>query len=158
MFWAHVKSTSNSNRIPKCVNYGGRFRTNETDQAELFNGYFYDQFTTPSNYNIPINYIGDNLSIFSKFEISISTIRSFLKKLDTNKAPGPDGIHGKVLKNCAIAIAYPLYLIFNKSFQTGYIPDEWKLANVVPVFKKGEKTLVGELQAHFSYLTDYESF
>ena len=82
------------------------------------------------------------MSIFSNFEISISTIRSFLKKLDANKAPGPDGIHGKILKNCATSIAYPLYLIFNKSFQTGYIPNDWKLANVVPVFKKGEKTLV----------------
>ena len=140
-FWAHVKSTSNSTRIPNCVNYGGRFRNNEADQAELFNRYFYDQFTTPSKYDIPINYIGDNLSIFSKFEISRSTIIRFLKNLDTSKAPGPDGIHGKVLKSCATAIAYPLYLIFNKSFQTGSIPDEWKLANVVPVFKKVIKHL-----------------
>ena len=47
-----------------------------------------------------------------------------------------------MLKNCAASIAYPLYIIFNKSFHTGFIPNDWKLANVVPVFKKGDKALV----------------
>ena len=138
-FWTHVKFTSNSTRIPECVNYGGRFRTKEADQAELFNKFFSDQFSAPSNYDIPINYIGDKLSIFSKFEISRSSIIGFLRQQNPNKAPGPDGIHGYVLKNCAVSMSYPLFLIFNESFQTGYIPKQWKVANVVPVFKKGEK-------------------
>ena len=30
--------------------------------------------------------------------------------------------------------------IFNKSYQTGQVPDDWLKANVVPVFKKGNKT------------------
>ena len=141
-FWTHVKATSNSSRIPECVSYGGRYRNNTKDQTELFNQYFYDQFSAPSNYDIPINYNGDKLSIFYKFTINLSTIRNFLKASDANKAPGPDGIHGKILKNCALSISYPLYLIFNKSFQTGFIPNDWKHANVVPVFKKGDKSLV----------------
>ena len=141
-FWNHVKATSNSTRIPECVSYGGRFRSKSLDQAELFNTYFYNQFSSPSKYDIPINYSGDQFSLFSKFEISISTIRTFIKNINVNKAPGPDGIHGKMLKNCAASIAYPLYIIFNKSFHTGFIPNDWKLANVVPVFKKGDKALV----------------
>ena len=67
-------------------------------------------------------------------------IRVLLNKLNSNKAPGPDGIHGKILKNCAFSIAYPLSLIFNTSYRTGLIPQEWKLAHVVPVFKKGTKS------------------
>ena len=141
-FWNHVKVTSNSTRIPECVSYGNRFRTVNKDQAELFNSYFYDQFSSPSSYEIPIDYTNDKFSIFSNFEISQPTIINFLNKIDTNKSPGPDGIHGKVLKNCAQSIAYPLYLIFNESFHSGYIPSEWKLGNVVPVFKKGDKSLV----------------
>ena len=54
-FWSHVKSTSNSSRIPECVSYGGRFRNNAKDQSELFNAFFYDQFSSPSNYDIPVN-------------------------------------------------------------------------------------------------------
>ena len=45
IFWKHVKSVSNSHRIPETVNYGQKFRNNKTDQAELFNDYFYNQFS-----------------------------------------------------------------------------------------------------------------
>ena len=36
-FWSHVKSKTNSHRIPETVNYGPRFRNNPKDQADLFN-------------------------------------------------------------------------------------------------------------------------
>ena len=138
-FWSHVKSTSNSTRIPESVSYNGQFKNNVKDQTELFNKYFYDQFSDPSNYNIPINFYNDSNS---HFEISHIDVRNLLKNINSNKAPGPDGIHGKILKNCAISIAYPLSIIFNTSFNTGTIPNEWKLAHVVPVHKKGTKSSV----------------
>ena len=37
-------------------------------------------------------------------------------------------------------MAYPLSQLYNTSFRTGLIPEEWKLANVVPVHKKDDKT------------------
>ena len=57
----------------------------------------------------------------------------------SNKASGPDGIHGKILKNCAKTLAYPLSLLFKISYNTGSLPKEWKIANVVPIHKKGSK-------------------
>ena len=36
----------------------------------------------------------------------------------------------------------PLSLLFNISFVTGCIPDEWKLASVVPVHKKSDEGCV----------------
>ncbi len=45
----------------------------------------------------------------------------------------------KILKNCAVGLAYPLSIIFKVSYNTGCIPGEWKMANVVPVHKKGSK-------------------
>ena len=65
-----------------------------------------------------------------------------LKSSNVNKACGPDGICGRILKNCAGSLAYPLSLIYKLSYNTGIIPQEWKMANVVPVFKKGSKHLV----------------
>ena len=32
-----------------------------------------------------------------------------------------------------------LEIIFNKSLQTGQVPNDWKEANVAPIFKKGDK-------------------
>ena len=69
-------------------------------------------------------------------------VRKFLKDVNPNKAAGPDGIHGKILKNCAVSLAYPLSVIFRVSYNSGMIPKDWKLANVVPVYKKGSKTSV----------------
>ena len=60
-FWTHVKFTSNSTRIPEYVNYKGKFRNDASDQAELFNTFFSDQFSAKSDYDIPVSYIGDKL-------------------------------------------------------------------------------------------------
>ena len=69
-------------------------------------------------------------------------IQNLLQNLDPNKAQGPDNIHGKILKNCSKSLATPLAYLFNLSYTTGHIPSDWKLANVVPVHKKGSKTEV----------------
>ena len=36
-------------------------------------------------------------------------------------------------------MAQPLYLIFRKSLDEGVVPDDWKQANVTPIYKKGKK-------------------
>ena len=37
---------------------------------------------------------------------------------------GPDGIYGKMLKNCSESLAYPLSLIFKISYNTGSLSKE----------------------------------
>ena len=137
----YVKSTSKSTRIPTTVCYKGRFRNNPIDQSEMFNEYFEDQFSGPSNYDIEleIDYSNDS---DNDIDFSTTRIRKILKNINVNKAPGPDGIHGKVLKNCRESLAYPLSLLFTISYNIGQIPSEWKTANVVPVHKKGTKASV----------------
>ena len=72
----------------------------------------------------------------------LDSVRTLLKNINVNKATGPDGISGKLLKNCANSLAYPLSLLFRTSYNSGMVPQEWKLANVVPVYKKGGKASV----------------
>lgn len=60
--------------------------------------------------------------------------------LDNNKASGPDGISTRMLKNTAHAITLPLSMLFNLSILSGTIPQEWKVSNVVPVHKGGERS------------------
>ena len=64
-FWNHVKSSSNSTRIPDTISYAGKYRNNVADQAELFNVFFHNQFSSPSSYNIDINFKNDPFSDFS---------------------------------------------------------------------------------------------
>jgi exonuclease III len=63
-----------------------------------------------------------------------------LKSMPTNKATGIDGISARILKLSAPAIASPLAWIINMSLTSGTVPDDWKMAKVVPIFKTGIKT------------------
>ncbi|CAM5169483.1 unnamed protein product, partial [Eretmochelys imbricata] len=66
-------------------------------------------------------------------------VRDYLEKLDVHKSMGPDELHPRVLKELAAVIAEPLAIIFENSWRTGEVLDDWKKANVVPIFKKGKK-------------------
>ena len=136
-FWKYVKSKTKSTRIPETVWYKNRFRNKTIDQANLFNEYFSNQFSQESHYDKDIDMRNDNNFINLKFhELDVLLL---LKDINPSKAAGPDGIHGMVLKNCAPSLAKPLTIMFNISFVTGIIPDDWKLASVVPIHKKDEK-------------------
>ena len=47
-FWSHVKASKNSNRIPEVISYEGLTATEPMAKANLFNNYFYKQFSEPS--------------------------------------------------------------------------------------------------------------
>ena len=75
---------------------------------------------------------------FSDIMLLVGEVEAVLKSLDPNKATGPDEIPARILKETATTIAPSLCKLFNRSLGEGYIPSEWKLANVVPVYKKDE--------------------
>ena len=55
------------------------------------------------------------------------------------KASGHDGISHHMLKYTAQSIAKPLEIIFNLSLSSGIYPNMWKMATVMPLFKKGDR-------------------
>ena len=70
-------------------------------------------------------------------------IMKIVNKLGTNESPGHDGLKPDVVKKVAKEKAYPLMLIFNVSRSTGVVPDELKIAKVVPTYKKDNPELFG---------------
>ena len=53
-------------------------------------------------------------------------VSKLLDRLNVHKAPGPDGLNTKVLKECSNEISIILALIFNESLARGDVPDAWR--------------------------------
>ncbi|KFW78289.1 hypothetical protein N305_01782, partial [Manacus vitellinus] len=62
-----------------------------------------------------------------------------LSHLDPHKSMGPDGIHPRVMRELVEELAKTLSTIYQQFWLTGEVPDNWKLANGMPIHKKGRK-------------------
>ena len=71
--------------------------------------------------------------------ITSEGILKLLQNLKPNKAAGPEAIRARVLKELAPSIAPVLQLIFTRSLTTYTVPDDWKMAMITPIFKKGDR-------------------
>ncbi|PKU46621.1 rna-directed dna polymerase from mobile element jockey- hypothetical protein [Limosa lapponica baueri] len=89
---------------------------------------------------------GGNREVWMKEDFPLveeDQVREQLSKLDICKSMGPDGMHPGVLRELAEVIAGTLSIIFDRSWRTGEVPEDWRKANVIPVFKKGKKEDLG---------------
>ena len=105
--------------------------------ANLFNSYFISIFSSEDS-EIEESCSPVDKPIMNDLCLTVDDVQTILESLDVTKATGPDAIPARLLKETAHVIAPPLSKLFNKSLSTGTVPLEWKEANVVPVFKKGE--------------------
>ena len=66
-----------------------------------------------------------------------------LGRLGAKKTTGLDGIPARFVRDSASIIACPLRHVINLSLIQGIVPDDLKSARAVPIFKKNDKTEVG---------------
>ena len=86
----------------------------------------------------PFTKITDN--ILSQINCTELEIENTIEVLNSNKASGDDGISHKMLKGVSKTVSKPLCILMNRSFDEGIFPDLWKIGNVIPIFKKGDKS------------------
>ena len=74
------------------------------------------------------------------FQIGVAGITKLIKGLNIHKAAGLDLINGRLLKECCDACAPILQLIFQRSLESGTIPNDWHNVNVTPYSKRVSAT------------------
>ena len=105
--------------------------------ANILNRYFCSVFSREGSVGTVIrNNSGKKLN---SLEIREEDVLEKIGNLKLGKAAGPDGISATFLIKCKELIARPLTIIFNKSLKEGNVPQDWKCANITPLFKKGCK-------------------
>ncbi len=70
------------------------------------------------------------------FTIQEHRVRSVLRAVNPRKAAGPDGVTGRVLKECADQLSAVFTKMFNLSLSTVTIPSCLKSATIIPLPKK----------------------
>ncbi|UYV74764.1 hypothetical protein LAZ67_12000855 [Cordylochernes scorpioides] len=68
-------------------------------------------------------------------KINMKELDYALENTDLNKTPGPDGIHGQMISNLGKNGKEKLLDIFNNSWKTGKLPQDWKTATIIPIKK-----------------------
>ena len=116
----------------------------DLDKAETLNNFFSSVYTREDLSNVPElrECLYSNGVSLSEVRVTPQAVKDKLKKLDINKAQGPDMIPPKVLKE----LCEDLCSLFNKSLETGNLPSEWNTAVVTALFKKGSKSDPGNYQ------------
>ena len=109
----------------------------------IFNEYFNSTFTTsdyvlPSTQSLP----APAAPYLSELSLNESEVYEILVQLDTTKAMGCDNIHPLVLKHCSGTLAAPFISLFNLSLNTAHIPHEWKIHELRPIPKGGDRSNV----------------
>ncbi|CAM5079740.1 unnamed protein product [Natator depressus] len=120
------------------LNEGGNLVTEDVEKANVLNAFFASVFTNKDSSQTAALGIA-TWGVDGQPSVEKEVVRDYLEKLDVHKSMGPDELHPRVLKELADVIAEPLAIIFENSWRTGEVPDDWKKANVVPIFKKGKK-------------------
>ena len=78
-------------------------------------------------------------SLLSLKPVSAAFVHRQLRLLKTSKGTGLDGIPARLLKDAASSISTPLTAMINLSISSAVLPEEWKYARVVPLYKDGDK-------------------
>jgi len=143
-WWQTIKKFiggAKSDTIPALLLPSGAAVHDNTNKAKMLNDYFASHSTIDdSNATLPPENTPQHEQL-NNIQVNETEVRDILKSLKCSKASGPDGISPRMLKETANYFSVPLARLLNLSLQEGVFPQVWKQANVIPIFKKGDKSL-----------------
>ena len=145
-FFAYARSRSRARReVGPLVDASGSTSVLPQEMAEQFNNYFASVFSVEDTSNVPSAdklFQGSEAEALHEIPVTGEMVRKKLDRLRSDKAAGADDLAPRFLNELKEEICYPLVRIMSASLESGVIPDDWKSANVTPIFKKGSKNSV----------------
>lgn len=138
-FYRYVKRRKgNRENIPAIRDHKGTLVTDPLEKANSLNFYYASIFSCESsNPEIQPTHSG------KPFTININIIRKRLSAIGRKKSVGPDSIPGEILKLGGEAMIPYLVRLLEITINNNAIPGDWKKANVIPIYKGGNRSVVG---------------
>ena len=143
-FYSYLNKQSKSRSSVGPLKHNDKTVSDDPGMADVLNKFFASVFTKENVTTMPVpEQVFDGDAPVKNAHICPECIVAKIKKLKPGSAPGPDKIPAKILIELKEELAIPLCMIFIKSLKEGVVPADWKLANVAPIFKKGNKDSPG---------------
>ncbi|UYV73432.1 hypothetical protein LAZ67_10003172 [Cordylochernes scorpioides] len=120
--------------IPNYTHQAKDIQTLITKRNELQKKCTQNQTNCRTELNIVNAKIKRTHNIFHE-KINMKELDYALENTDLNTTPGPDGIHGQMISNLGKNGKEILLDIFNNSWKTGKLPQDWKTATIIPIKK-----------------------
>ena len=137
-FWRFIKQRGQDNTGVAPLYKQGKLISDSKSKAQIMLDQFKSVFTIDTSASTTLTSNQDQPKIDSLYITSYG-VEKLLRDLNPSKACGPDGIPNIVLKKCAPVLAPALRDIFQRSIDTGVLPDDWRKANISCAYKKGDK-------------------
>jgi len=139
----HQQQKESQGESPSLIGCGRRnIATKEEGKAEVLNAFFASVFNSQTCYlqDSQPSVLEDREGERNKPPITQEeAVNDLICHLDTYKSMWPHRVYLRVLKELAEELAKPLYVIYQHSWLTGKVPEGWRIANVMPIYKKGRK-------------------
>lgn len=128
--------------LVKIQNEQGKTITEREDILQVIEKYYTDLFKnkiTPSKIHQETSKrVIRNVGSEEIPEITMEEINNALKMMKKNRTPGPDSVIIEMINQTDENFRSRLKILYNLCLETGNIPQEWQMAEVVLVHKKGD--------------------
>ena len=142
-FYKYVnKKIANGCSVGKLINSAGKPVFDDTEKADLLNSYFCLMGTDDNGVAPVLERTAPNGVNISNVSFSPDSVKRAIKKMKSGKSSGPDGLSSIIFKQLSDSLALPLSLLIETFMSTSSVPNEWRAAHVVPVFKSGSSAQV----------------
>jgi len=118
------------------MNKNGSLIPTDEEKGEVLNNFFASVFTgNLSPCPSPVDGLQDrDQRGKAPPTVREDQVRDHLRNLNVHKSVGLDEMYPRVLRELADFIAKPLPMIFERSWQSGEVPGDWRKGNILPIF------------------------
>lgn len=132
-FWTYARSTKKTSMYPREMQFGARTSDEPQQIVEMFADYFESLYVKDDEQIVFDEEYGEELDDVWNVKLSMLDIENGIRELDARSSAGPDNISPIVVKKCADAFIWPLWILHEKSMESGKIASKLKISRVVPV-------------------------
>ena len=143
-YWKTLKAfikPSQTSTIPPVRN-DNVYISEDSEKANLLSNYFVEQTVIDDQSATLPCAIKNDTPTLNTIQITPDEVEDNLKSLQLGKASGPDNINNRILKELAEPLSKPLSDLYNYSLSKCDFPSKWKEANVSPLFKKDDPSII----------------